>query len=103
MERVGCGMIAKLLLLAKAAATSVVRESRFVKEFDISDWGSGTFSVFASEHGKGSSPLVDVWRSNGTSYIKSEGYPSDGWSLSTDLNGNLTLEGQPFAGRIIIL
>lgn len=96
-------MIAKLLLLAKAAATSAVKESRFVKEFDISDWGSGTFSVFASEHGKGASPLVDVWRLNGTSYIKSEGYPSDGWLMTTDEIGNITLSGQAFAGKVIVL
>lgn len=96
-------MIAKLLLLAKAAATSVVKESRFVKEFDISDWKSGVLSISAEEHGKGNSPSVDVWKLDGNSYTKSEGYPSDGWSLSTDLNGNLMLEGQPFAGRVIIL
>lgn len=103
MERVGCGMIAKLLLLAKAAATSAVKSSRFIKEFSASDWKSGILSVSATEHGKGNSPSVDVWKLDENYYTKSEGYPSDGWSLSTDLNGNLTLEGQPFAGRIIIL
>lgn len=96
-------MIAKLLLLAKAAATSVVKESRFVKEFDVSDWRSGTLSISSSEHKKGNSPLVDVWGLDGSSYIKSNGYPSDGWLIATDESGNITLSGQAFSGRVIIL
>lgn len=96
-------MIAKLLLLAKAAAISVVQNSRFVKEFSTSDWKSGVLSISAAEHGKGNSPSVDVWRLGDGTYTKSEGYPSDGWALASDANGNLTLEGQPFSGRIIVL
>ena len=100
-------MYAKLLLVSKAAAKSAVESARFVKEFKASDWTAGdTLSIPASEHGQGTQPAADVWRLDGTSYTKREGYPSDGWSLTVDASGNLTLStgaGSAFAGRIIVL
>lgn len=68
------------------------------------DWtGSGPYSISlpATTHGCGSDPNVDVLTASGTSYIKFYGYPSEGWKISIDSNGNITLTtGVKFAGKI---
>ena len=99
-------MYAKLLLVAKSVAEYAINNARYIKDFASSDFSSGdNLVVSASEHGRGKKPSADVWRLSGTNYVKSEGYPSDGWLLSVDANGNITLSvdaGNAFSGRIIV-
>lgn len=78
----------------------------YVKTFSVSDWNSQAVSVSASAHLRGTSPTVTVQVLNGTSYESYYGFPSEGWTVTIDASGNITLtvpqSGTEFAGRMIV-
>lgn len=62
-------------------------------------------SVPAATHKCGKNPCVDVYALNGTDYIKFYGYPANGWTVSVNAEGDVSLsvnaDGR-FAGKIVI-
>lgn len=75
--------------------------------FAVADWTqSGTtysISLPSGTHGCGANPMTQVLVLNGTNYEAYHGYPSTGWKVSSDADGNITLTtGTPFDGKIIV-
>lgn len=82
------------------------KANMYVATFSTSDWTSQSITVSASTHGCGATPMVEVQVLNGTSYESYYGYPSNGWKVSLDSSGNITVSvsdsGFEFAGRIVV-
>lgn len=80
---------------------------KYVSTFTTASWsGSGTYtiSITAATHGKGTTPMVDVQILSGSNYVKAFNYPGNGYSITIDASGNITLStNTTFAGRVIIL
>lgn len=79
----------------------------FSMTFAVSDWvQSGTIytvSLSASTHKCGANPMTQVLVKNATNYEDYRGYPSTGWKVSIDANGNITLTtGTPFDGKLVV-
>ncbi len=99
---------AKLLLVAKAMGGG--RTPKYVSAFSDSEWIEGesfdTFTVLASAHGCGTSPVVDVYEGDGSSYTKGIGTPSEAVLISVNSSGDVTLsveKGKAFRGKVIIV
>lgn len=81
--------------------------SGFTYSFSTSSWstssGTSTISIPASTHGMGANFCLDVWKSSGSGYVKSSGYPDTGYSVYIDETGNVTLQTSSiFAGKVVI-
>lgn len=62
-----------------------------------------TVSILASTHGCGIDPVVNVWITEGDSYIQTFGYPSDGYKVSCDASGNVTITfNSSSSGKVVI-
>ena len=62
-----------------------------------------TVSILASTHGCGIDPVVNVWIIEGDSYIQTFGYPSDGYKVSCDASGNVTITfNSSSSGKVVI-
>lgn len=81
-------------------------EKRYSMVFTTSTWSNLAITLPASTHGCGTEPMVQVQRLNGTNYESYYGYPSDGWTVSTDTSGNITISvsssGMEFSGRLLV-
>ena len=103
---------AKMLLVAKAmggGGTPTPRD-KYVSTFTASEWTSGeaydTFTVLASAHGCGNSPVVDVYEVSGSSYTKEVGTPSEAVLISVNSSGDVTIsveQGKAFSGKVIVV
>lgn len=83
------------------------KASRFFFAFTAGDWtlsgATYTLSLAASAHGCGTNPMVQVLTGNGSAYEAYYGYPSEGWKMSIDASGNITLTTEtPFDGEIVV-
>lgn len=62
-----------------------------------------TVSILASTHGCGIDPVVNVWITEGDNYIQTFGYPSDGYKVSCDASGNVTITfNSSSSGKVVI-
>ena len=102
--------LARLLLIANAGGSGSVGKNPYSKTFAFSDWtsdsGTDTLTISAADHGKGAELIADVWTKNGTSYEKYASYPQNGFTVSVDTDGNITLSvatGDAFDGKIVVL
>ena len=81
--------------------------SSYVMTFTTSSWSNQTLQVAASTHKCGTNPAVQVFVLNGSNYERYYGYPSNGWKVSIDSSGNITLSvsasGNEFNGKIVVL
>lgn len=84
----------------------LVEETPYYFQFTASNWSSRAITVTASTHNCGTAPMVQVQVLNGTSYEMYYGYPSNGWKVSINASGDVTLSvsasGMEFAGRLVI-
>ena len=99
-------------MMGRKAGESVVKKMHpYAATFDDdADWTQSdetyVVTVAASTHGRGMTPMADVYLLNGTVYEKSAGYPNEGWTVSVDENGDVTLTVTSaearFAGRMLV-
>lgn len=86
------------------AITNAVK--KYAYAFTTSNWtGAGpyTLTLNASTHGCGTEPSVEVFKKNGTSYERYYGYPSEGWTMSVNASGNITITASAaFDGKLIV-
>ena len=62
-----------------------------------------TVSILASTHGCGIDPVVNVWITEGDNYIQTFGYHSDGYKVSCDASGNITITfNSSSSGKVVI-
>ena len=69
------------------------------------DASTYTITVYAATHQRGADATVSVWRESTGGYSVITGSPTDGYALSIDNNGNVTLAvsaSARFAGKIVI-
>lgn len=100
----------KINEIIAALGNSMGPSSGYVGAFDAeSSWTEAaegySLTVSAADHGAGTAPMVDLWQKSGDSYLKSNGYPSTGWTVTVNSDGDVTVSvgaGGRFAGRIII-
>lgn len=101
--------IAKALLMAKVIGGGG-GNARYVMEFSETDWVTGatydTLTVSATDHGRGTDPMTEVYYLSGTTYVKQTGTPQDALTVSMDTSGNITLSvetGKGFDGKLVVL
>lgn len=74
--------------------------------FASTGWTSQAITVTAATHGCGTAPMVQVQVLNGSNYEVYYGYPSNGWKVSINSSGDVTLSvsasGLEFSGRLVI-
>jgi hypothetical protein len=69
----------------------------------ITYMGESILMITEATHGCGANPAVDVYVLSGSEYIKSNGYPSDGWRISVASSGDISIiAAAPFAGKLVI-
>ena len=82
---------------------------RYSQTFRVQDWTTyinpsrSVIEIPASTHGCGTDPNVKVYILNGSDYEEYHGYPSKGWKVSIDADGDITLTtsvGGSFPGKI---
>lgn len=84
------------------------KPNMYVYKFTSSDWtaGTGTYniSVAATTHECGTDPCVEVFKlATWGYYERFYGYPSEGWTMRTYSNGNITISAAaPFDGKLVI-
>lgn len=73
--------------------------SKYVQTFT----SQTSVSIPATTHGCGETPYVDVYFLEGSNYIKTLGYPTEGYKATIDAAGNVTLSfNVATSGRVII-
>lgn len=86
---------------------AAAKASVYSYSFAAADWtASGTvytISLTASTHGCGISPMVELWKKNGSDYERVSGYPSEGWTMSVNASGDITMTASAaFDGKLIV-
>lgn len=83
------------------------KANTYAYTFTTSNWtGSGTsyaLTLLASAHGCGTEPSVQIFKKNGTAYENAYGFPSEGWKLSVNANGDITVTASAaFDGKLVV-
>lgn len=61
-----------------------------------------SISISASDHGI-SMPVIDVYVQEGSSYVKTSGYPTNGYKVTVSSAGDITVTfGVATAGKIVV-
>lgn len=75
--------------------------------FTTGNWtASGTdyvITLAAATHKCGTHPMAQLFKKNGTNYETFYGYPSEGWKLSVDESGDITVTASAaFDGKLVV-
>ncbi len=106
----GTGSRANSVVIGDGRMRLSILPRRYGATFSVADFvasgGNYVLTITAQTHGLGTSVDASVWRKNGTSYEKYNGYPNEGWKLAVDASGNVTLTvtsaANRFDGKIVL-
>lgn len=75
------------------------KSSKYIHSFS----GARTVSIPASNHGR-VPPMIDIYILEGSNYVKSSGYPTDGYKVSVTSSGDITITfNTATTGKAIIM